>query len=117
MAELERDDALRHLRAVLERARRERRTMTYLQAADAIGVPPPHRIHKLARLVEILLKQDVFADRTPLAALVVSRTRSGLPAPGFFDRAARLGIFDGEKPAEFHAELLESLFASNGNPE
>lgn len=91
--------------------------MTYLQAADAIGVPPPHRIHKLARLVEILLKRDIDAKRAPLAALVVSRARSGLPAPGFFDRAARLGIFDGEDAAGFHAELLESLFASTGNSE
>lgn len=117
MSGIESDAALRHLRSVLERACRERRTLTYLQAADAVDVPPPHRIHKLARLVEILLKQDVDAGRAPLAALVVSRTRSGLPAPGFFERAARLGIFDGEDPAGFHAQMLESLFASTENPE
>lgn len=105
-----REAQLERLRAVLERARAERRTLTYLEAADAVMVEPPHRIHKLARLVEILLKQDVQAGRTPLAALVVSRARAGLPAPGFFDRAGRLGIFDGGDATAFHRALLERLF-------
>jgi len=91
--------------------------MTYLQAADAIGVEPPQRIHKLARLVEILLKQDVEAGRTPLAALVVSRARSGLPAPGFFERARRLGIFNEQDPGQFHERLLQSLFDASGSRE
>jgi hypothetical protein len=98
------------LRAVLERARRERRTLTYLQAADALGVAPPHRIHKTARLVEMLLKEDAEAGRTPIAALVVSKARGGLPAPGFFDRARRLGIYDGDDPAAFHDGLVTTLF-------
>lgn len=115
MRDSARDAALKRLREVLEQARRERRTVTYLQAADAVGVEPPQRIHKLARLVEILLKEDVEAARVPLAAIVVSRARAGLPAPGFFDRAARLGIFDGRDPARFHARLLAALFDSTGN--
>jgi hypothetical protein len=98
------------LRAVLERARRERRTLTYLQAADALGVAPPHRIHKTARLVEMLLKEDAEAGRPPLAALVVSKARAGLPAPGFFDRARRLELFDGDDPAAFHRRVLTELF-------
>ena len=88
--------------------------MTYLQTADAIGIEPPQRIHQLARLVENLLKQDVEAGRAPLAALVVSRARGGLPAPGFFERARRLGIFNGENPSQFHDNLLESLFYASG---
>jgi len=116
MTESARDADLVRLRAALEQARRERRTITYLQAADAVGVEPPQRIHKLSRLVEILLKQDVNAGKPPLAALVVSRVRGGIPAPGFFDRAARLGIFDGRDPARFHSNLLASLFDSTGNP-
>jgi len=116
MTDSARDADLVRLRAALEQARRERRTITYLQAADAVGVEPPQRIHKLSRLVEILLKQDVNAGKPPLAALVVSRVRGGIPAPGFFDRAARLGIFDGRDPARFHSNLLASLFDSTGNP-
>lgn len=105
-----RERDLQRLRAVLEQVRRERRTLTYLQAADAIDIQPPRRIHKLTRLVEILLKEEVQAGRPPLAALVVSRIRDGLPAPGFFDRARRLGLFDGNDPAQFHASLLKTLF-------
>ena len=115
MTNAARDAALVRLRAILEQARLERKTLTYLQAADAVGVEPPQRIHKLSRLVEILLKQDVDAGRAPLSALVVSRVRGGLPAPGFFDRAARLGIFDGHDPERFHSELLSSLFDATGN--
>lgn len=115
MTNAARDEALIRLRGILEQARRERRTVTYLQAADAVGIEPPRRIHKLSRLVETLLKQDVDAARPPLAAIVVSRARAGLPAPGFFDRAARLGIFDGRDPAGFHAQLLALLFDSTGN--
>jgi len=117
MANAERDLQFNKLRSVLEHARRERRTMTYLQAADAIGIEPPRRIHKLARLVEVLLQQDVEARRTPIAALVVSRARAGLPAPGFFDHARQLGIFDDSDPRGFHDRLLDSLFESPGRRE
>jgi len=84
--------------------------MTYLQTADALCIEPPHRIHKTARLVEKLLAEDASAGRTPLAALVVSRARGGLPAPGFFDRARRLGLYAGGDPAAFHADIVARLF-------
>lgn len=90
--------------------------MTYLQAADALDVAPPHRIHKTTRLVEMLLKADVEAERPPLAALVVSKARGGLPAPGFFDRARRLGLFAGDDPARFHDRLLRRLFDGTNGP-
>jgi hypothetical protein len=98
------------LRDVLERARVQRRTLTYLEAADALDLVPPHRIHKTARLVERLLSEDAAAGRPPLAALVVSKARGGLPAPGFFDRARRLGLYAGGDPAAFHQRLLVRLF-------
>lgn len=36
------------------------------------------------------------ADRSFIAVMVISKARGGLPAPGFFDCAARLGRFAGD---------------------
>ena len=102
---------LQKLAGVLDQARRERKTLTYLQVADALAMPGPHRIHKTTRLIEILMKHDVEQGRTPRSALAVSRARSGRPAPGFFDRAQRLKLFDGSDPEAFHDRLLEELFS------
>ena len=101
---------LDRLRRLLEQARRDRRLLTYLQVADALELPPPHRIHRTTVLVEGLLEQDIEAGRTPIAALVVSKVRSGRPAPGFFDRAQRLGIRDAADPDAYHERLLLKLF-------
>ena len=45
-----------------------------------------------------------------MAALAIGKTRGGLPAPGFFDCARRLGRFagdpDGQDAWSFHAAEL-----------
>ncbi len=102
---------LNEMAALLDRQRRRRQTLTYLQLADALAMPGPCRIHKTTRLLERLLKQDLAAGRPPRAALVVSRQGTGLPAEGFFHRAQRLGAFDGGDPVAFHAGVLAQLFA------
>lgn len=107
----EREAYMRRLAALLDQARVQRQTLTYLEVADALAMPGPKRIHKTTRLIEILLKRDAQAGRPLRSALVTSRARPGLPAEGFFDRARRLGLFDGRDPEGFHARLLESLFA------
>ncbi len=106
----ERERYLERLSALLEQARVQQRTLTYLQVADALAIPGPRRIHKTTRLIEILLKRDADAGRPLRSALVTSRTRSGRPAAGFFDRAQRLGLFDGSDPDAFHNALLRELF-------
>ncbi|NBD95349.1 MAG: hypothetical protein GVY11_02590 [Gammaproteobacteria bacterium] len=107
----DREAYLQRLASVLDQARVQRRTLTYLEVADALAMPGPKRIHKTTRLIEILLKRDAQAGRPIRAALVTSRARPGLPAEGFFDRARRLGLWDGRDPEAFHARLLEALFA------
>lgn len=106
----EREQYIRRLAALLDQARVQRRTMTYLEVADTLAIPGPKRIHKTTSLVEILLKLDAQAGRPLRAALVTSRARPGLPAEGFFDRARRMGLHDGSNPAAFHDGLLEELF-------
>nr|WP_240956062.1 hypothetical protein [Wenzhouxiangella sp. XN79A] len=88
--------------------------MTYLQAADAIRLPPPRRIHRLTRLLERLAREDAAAGRPLRSALVTSRIRDGLPAPGFFELAVRIGAIPAERPAaDAHRELLEQLFSAD----
>ena len=97
---------------VLDEYIRKRETLTYLALADAVAMPGPQRIHRVTRLLERLMKEDVEAGRPVRAAVVISRVGSGLPAEGFFDRARRLGLFDGCDPGAFHKELLARLFDS-----
>ena len=106
----QRERYLGQLADLLDQARVQQRTLTYLQVADALAMPAPRRSHKTTWLVEILLKQDADAGRPLRSALVTSRTRPGRPAAGFFDRAQRLGLFDGRDPDDFHDVLLKELF-------
>jgi hypothetical protein len=110
LSRAERDHYLEELAALLDRARSQRRTLSYLEVADALALPGPLRIHKTTRLVELLLKRDAEAGDPIRAALVTSRARPGRPADGFFDRARRLGLFDGGDPDAFHDRLLRELF-------
>jgi hypothetical protein len=59
------------------------------------------------------MAEDAAAGRPLLAALVISRTRDGLPAPGFFARARALGRYDGSErgpdAAAFHAAELAAV--------
>lgn len=104
--------ALRHL---LDEARVQRRVLTYLEAADGIDLHPPRRIHRVTRLLEKLIREDV-RNGTPIrAALVVSRVRARLPAPGFFDLLVRLGrIEPAHDPARVHGALLQELYGQSG---
>jgi hypothetical protein len=104
------EQLLEKLAAVLDECRVQGRTLTYLQVADALAIEAPQRIHRTTRLVEKLLKRDADAGRPIRAALVVSRGRGGRPAPGFFDRACHLGLFDGKEPESLHDRLLDQLF-------
>ena len=105
------DRQLLQLAAVLDQARAMRKTLTYLQAAEAIHVQPPHRIHQVTELLERLMEHDAKAGHSLRAALVISRARAGQPADGFYHKARALGLFDGREPKQFHQHCLEELFA------
>ena len=66
----------------------KRRTLfTYQEVAKALDILPPHSIHQVTEALERLMEEDAAADRPFIAALAISKTRGGLPAPGFFDCA------------------------------
>lgn len=110
LGEREREHYLERMRSVLDQHARQQQTLTYLELADAVAMPGPQRIHRVTRLLEILMKEDGSAGRPIRSALVVSRLGRGLPAEGFFDRARRLGLFDGLDPEDFHRRQLTAVF-------
>jgi len=101
------------LRRLLERAVVQGETRTYQHVARALGLQPPNTIHRVALALEDLMAEDAAAGRPLLAAIVISRTRDGLPAPGFFAHAHTLGRYDGPErgpaAADFHAAELAAV--------
>lgn len=100
---------LEALARLLNRQAAMGQTLTYRDATLALGLEPPNTIHQLVMLLEELMQQDAEAERPLRASLVVSRTRNGRPAPGFFDRAQALGLFDGYDADAFHEQQLARL--------
>ena len=86
----------RRLRAHLQTLAALRVPITYRDVAKAMLLSPPHTIHQVTEALEQLMAEDAAADCPFIAAIVISKWRGGLPAPGFFDCAARLGRFTGD---------------------
>src|SRR6202162_5454311 len=84
------------VRAFLENVARRRIPITYQELAKALQILPPHSIHRVTEALERLMEEDAAADRPFIAALAISKARGGLPAPGFFECARRLGRFAGD---------------------
>ena len=105
----------RRLRAHLQALVPQRLPITYLEAAKGLLLLPPNTIHQVTEALEQLMAEDAAADRPFLAALVISKWRDGLPAPGFFDCAARLGRFTGDAAGPdagvFHAVEFNAVLA------
>ena len=100
----------KRLAEYLDHCRQQRKTATYLEVADVIDIQAPHRIRKLAELLEALLEHDQKHHQPLRAALVVSRTGAGLPAEGFFLKAQALGLNPAVNAKEFHQRCLNRLF-------
>lgn len=102
------------LRAYLQALAGQRLPVTYREVAKVLQLQPPNTIHQVTQALEQLMAEDATAARPFIAALVISKWRAGLPAPGFFDCSARLGRFAGDAAgpdarafhsAEFNAAL------------
>jgi len=105
----------RRLRAHLQALATLRLPIIYREAAKGLLLTPPNTIHQLTEALEQLMAEDAAADRPFIAAMVISKWRGGLPAPGFFDCAARLGRFAGDATGPdarvFHAVELNAVLA------
>jgi hypothetical protein len=106
------------VRAFIENGAKRQVPITYQELAKALQILPPHSIQQVTEALERLMEEDAAADRPFIAALVISKARGGLPAPGFFDCARRLGRFAGDPNGQdawsFHAAELDAVFACWG---
>ena len=105
----------RRLRAHLQARATLRLPITYEEAAKGLRLSPPNTIHQVTQALEQLMAEDAAADCPFIAAMVISKARGGLPAPGFFDCAARLGRFAGDATGPgagvFHAAQFSAAVA------
>ncbi|MBV2187504.1 MAG: hypothetical protein KUL88_23565 [Rhizobium sp.] len=106
------------MREVLIDQARAGRLTTYKELAGRLGLVPPQTIHRVTEALEILMAEDVAADRPLLAALCVSRLNTNLPAKGFFAAAEALGVFSGDaegpQARAFHERELSRAIAFYG---
>jgi hypothetical protein len=86
--------------------------ITYNDAAKGLRLSPPNTIHQVTQALEQIMAEDAAADRPFLAAMVVGKWRGGLPAPGFFDCAARLGRFTGDATGPGARAFHEAQFSA-----
>lgn len=111
-------DLAERVRQTLKALPEQALPLTYQQLADRLGLQPPNTIHRVAMALEQLMREDAAAERPFVAALVISRARNGLPAPGFFDLATRLERYDGPESggdaARFHRQQLTAALLGRG---
>ena len=105
----------RRLRVHLQALATLRLPITYQEAARGLLLSPPNTIHQVTEALEQIMAEDAAAARSFIAAMVISKWRGGLPAPGFFECAAGLGCFAGDATGPdarvFHAGELYAALA------
>jgi len=104
--------------ALIDQARTGKST-TYKELAARLGLEPPQTIHRVGEALETLMEDDVATGRPMLAALCVSKMRSGIPGRGFFLKAQVLGVFSGDptgpEARAFHADELQRVLSFYGS--
>ena len=87
--------------------------ITYNALAATANMTGPHKIHRLTSWLEQLMAEDHHNDQPLRAAVVISKARGGLPAPGFFDKAKELGLdFETTDRRANSEAYLQKVYAS-----
>ena len=86
--------------------------ITYNALAATANMTGPHKIHRLTAWLEQLMAEDHDNERPLRAAVVISKARGGLPAPGFFDKAKELGLdFETTDRHASYEAYLQTVYA------
>ena len=87
--------------------------ITYNALAATANMTGPHKIHRLTLWLEQLMAEDHYDNRPFRAAVVISKARGGLPAPGFFDKAKELGLdFETTDKRASYEAYLQTVYNS-----
>ena len=87
--------------------------ITYNALAATAKMTGPHKIHRLTSWLEQLMAEDHNNNRPLRAAVVISKARGGLPAPGFFNKAKELGLdFETTNRRASYEAYLQTVYAS-----
>ena len=87
--------------------------ITYNALAATAKMTGPHKIHRLTSWLEQLMAEDHHNDRPLRAAVVISKARGGLPAPGFFNKAKELGLdFETTDRRASYQAYLQAVYAT-----
>ena len=88
--------------------------ITYHALAIAAQMTGPYKIHRLTLWLEESMVEDHRNGHPFRAAVVISKARNGLPAPGFFEKANQLGLRfkTGERTRQYQA-YLQTVYASS----
>jgi hypothetical protein len=88
--------------------------ITYNALATAAQMTGPHKIRRLTLWLEEIMAEDYHNGRPFRAAVVISKARNNLPAPGFFEKADELGLrFETATRAQRYKAYLKTVYASN----
>ena len=91
---------------------RNKDQITYNALAATANMTGPHKIHRLTAWLEQLMAEDHDNERPLRAAVVISKARGGLPAPGFFDKAKELGLdFETTDRRASYTAYLQTVYA------
>lgn len=92
---------------------RNKSQITYNDLALAAKITGPNKIHRLTLWLEEMMTEDYHSGRPARVAVVISKARDGLPAPGFFDKAEQLGLnFEKSDIHNSYKAYLQSVYAS-----
>ncbi len=86
------------------------KTITYGALARDLG----WRVADLTAALEQIMEEDAAAGAPQRAALLEGRLSNGMPAQGFFQKLAELGIDPGD-PASYVAETRAALLAASSS--
>ena len=85
------------------------KTVTYGQLARDLGLTGPATIARLTAALEATMEEDAALNQPLRAALLSGRLAKDLPAQGFFDKAASLGRYQSQDPADYVATERAAL--------